>query len=85
MSSVKNLTCFKAYDVRGKLGREFNESIAYRSGRATAQSLKAKTVAVAFDARATTRFGSGDCKRDLRAGADVWILASPGQKKCTQP
>ena len=54
MTSGNNLTCFKAYDVRGKLGEEFNKDIAYRIGRATAQSQKAKTVAVGFDARATS-------------------------------
>lgn len=30
------LTCFKAYDIRGKLGDELNEEIAYRIGRAYA-------------------------------------------------
>ena len=43
MSIGNKLTCFKAYDVRGKLGLELNEDIAYRIGRA-AQSLNAKTV-----------------------------------------
>ena len=50
----KNLTCFKAYDVRGKLGEEFDEGIAYRIGRATVQSQGAKIVVVGFDARATS-------------------------------
>ncbi|HHU7942398.1 TPA: hypothetical protein ACUKW2_004155, partial [Escherichia coli] len=27
------LTCFKAYDIRGKLGEELNEDIAWRIGR----------------------------------------------------
>ena len=53
MKSVKSPTCFKAYDIRGKLGEELNEDIAYR-GRATAQSLNSKTVAVGFDARETS-------------------------------
>lgn len=30
------LTCFKAYAIRGKLGDELNEEIAYRIGRAYA-------------------------------------------------
>ena len=54
MSAVKTLTCFKAYDVRGKLGEELNEDIAYRIGRATAQSLRVNTIALGFDARATS-------------------------------
>ncbi|MFL4257212.1 hypothetical protein P9432_25780, partial [Escherichia coli] len=30
---MKQLTCFKAYDIRGKLGEELNEDIAWRIGR----------------------------------------------------
>ena len=50
MNSGKNLTCFKAYDIRGKLDEELDEDIVCRIGRATVQSLKAKTVVVGFDA-----------------------------------
>jgi phosphomannomutase len=45
------LTCFKAYDIRGKLGSELNEDIAYRIGRAYAQHLNAKRVVVGGDVR----------------------------------
>lgn len=45
------LTCFKANDIRGKLGYELNESIAYRIGRAYVQSLAAQTVVVGHDNR----------------------------------
>ena len=51
MSTGNELTCFKAYDVRGKLAKELNEEIAYRIGFATVQSLNAKTVALGYDAR----------------------------------
>ena len=54
MNSIRKLTCFKTYDIRGKLGEELDETIAYNIGRATAQSQKAKTVVVGFDARATS-------------------------------
>ncbi|MCP6210277.1 phosphomannomutase CpsG, partial [Klebsiella pneumoniae] len=40
------LTCFKAYDIRGKLGLELNEDIAYRIGRAYGQYLKPECVVV---------------------------------------
>ncbi|EOH1698368.1 hypothetical protein ACLSSH_002561, partial [Salmonella enterica subsp. enterica serovar Braenderup] len=30
---MNNLTCFKAYDIRGRLGEELNEDIAWRIGR----------------------------------------------------
>ncbi|MBE0436558.1 MAG: phosphomannomutase CpsG, partial [Methylomicrobium sp.] len=48
---AKNLSCFKAYDIRGKLGSELNEDIAYRIGKAYAQYLKAKKVVVGGDVR----------------------------------
>ncbi|HCG7082827.1 TPA: phosphomannomutase CpsG [Vibrio parahaemolyticus] len=52
---MKNeLTCFKAYDIRGKLGEQLNEDIAYRIGRAYAQHLNAKNVVVGGDARETS-------------------------------
>ena len=37
MTPEEKLTCFKAYDFRGKLGEEFNEEISYRIGCATVQ------------------------------------------------
>lgn len=46
------LTCFKAYDIRGKLGAELNEDIAYRIGRAYGAFLgEGKTVVVGGDVR----------------------------------
>jgi phosphomannomutase len=51
---VIDLTCFKAYDIRGEIGVNIDEDIAYRIGRATAQHLKAKTVVIGFDARETS-------------------------------
>ncbi|GGP85079.1 hypothetical protein GCM10009410_17800 [Shewanella ulleungensis] len=51
---MDKLTCFKAYDIRGQLGTELNEDIAYRIGRAYAAAIKPKTVVVGGDARATS-------------------------------
>ncbi len=39
---MKNLTCFKAYDIRGRLGVELNDEIAYRIGRAYGEFLNLK-------------------------------------------
>jgi phosphomannomutase len=39
---MTELTCFKAYDIRGQLGDELNDEIAYRIGRAFALYLKPK-------------------------------------------
>lgn len=41
---MTSLTFFKAYDIRGQLGAEFNEDIAYRICRAYAQFLQARQV-----------------------------------------
>lgn len=49
-----SLTCFKAYDIRGKLGSELNEEIAYRIGRAYAQHLRPRTVVIGADVRLTS-------------------------------
>ncbi|QZA78239.1 phosphomannomutase CpsG [Deefgea tanakiae] len=48
------LTCFKAYDIRGQLGTELNEDIAYRIGRAYGQFLKPKRMVVGGDVRLTS-------------------------------
>jgi phosphomannomutase len=45
------LTCFKAYDIRGKLGVELNEDIAYRIGRAYAVYLQPQSVVIGADIR----------------------------------
>lgn len=50
----QQLSCFKAYDIRGKLGEELNTDIVYRIGRAFAQHTKAKKVVVGGDIRLTS-------------------------------
>ena len=82
MNSVNKLTCFKAYDVRGKLGEEFNKDIAYRIGRAIAQSQQAKAVAVGFDARATSPdLAQAVAKGVCDAGADVLGIGLAGTEE----
>lgn len=82
MSAVGKLSCFKAYDVRGKLGQDLNEDIAYRIGRATAQSLKVETMALGFDARETSpslakALAAGICD----AGANVLEIGLAGTEE----
>ena len=48
------LTCFKAYDIRGRLGIDLDENIAYRIGAAFAMALDAKTVVLGRDVRASS-------------------------------
>ena len=52
---MATLTCFKAYDIRGKLGEELNEDIAYRIGRAYGTFIGGgKQVVVGGDVRLTS-------------------------------
>ncbi|UNH41718.1 phosphomannomutase CpsG [Moellerella wisconsensis] len=56
---MTELTCFKAYDIRGKLGTELNIDIAYRIGRAygifiSSDSEKNKSVVIGGDIRLTS-------------------------------
>ena len=82
MNYFKKLTCFKTYDIRGKLGEELDEDIAYRIGRATAQSQKAKTVIVGFDARATSSNLAQAVARGIcDAGADVLDIGLAGTEE----
>lgn len=48
---TNKITCFKAYDARGKVPDELNEDIAYRIGRAYAEFLNPRQVAVGRDVR----------------------------------
>ena len=48
---MENLSCFKAYDVRGRVPGELNEGLAYRIGRAYAAFLSPARVAVGRDVR----------------------------------
>jgi phosphomannomutase len=47
----KAINCFKAYDARGKVPDDLNADIAYRVGRAYAEFIKPKQVAVGRDVR----------------------------------
>lgn len=49
------ITCFKAYDIRGKLIEQLDERVAYRIGRAFAEHFNAKTVVVGGDIRLTSQ------------------------------
>ena len=48
------LTCFKAYDIRGRLGVDLDSGIAHRIGRAFAAALRAQRVVVGHDCRASS-------------------------------
>ena len=45
------MDCFKAYDIRGRIPSELNESIAYRIGVAVADYFDASTIVIGYDVR----------------------------------
>lgn len=47
----REITCFKAYDVRGELGKNLDPDVAYRIGRAFAEARGARKVVVGRDSR----------------------------------
>lgn len=80
--SIKELTCFKAYDIRGKLGEELNDEIAYRIGRAYGQYLKPKNVVVGGDARETSEALKTAVANGLRdEGVDVVDIGMVGTEE----
>ena len=79
---MSELTCFKAYDVRGEIGVNIDEDIAYRIGRAVAQHFSAKSVVIGFDARETSPAFAAAASRGARdAGADVINIGMAGTEE----
>ncbi|GHU06654.1 phosphomannomutase [Betaproteobacteria bacterium] len=76
------LTCFKAYDIRGKLGEEINEDIARRIGRAFGEYFKPRRVAVGGDIRQTSAALKQAVAEGLMdAGVDVIDLGLTGTEE----
>lgn len=81
-NSMTALTCFKAYDIRGKLGEELTETIAYHIGRSYAQYLEARKVVVGGDVRATSNALKLALARGMMdAGCDVIDLGMTGTEE----
>ncbi|WP_174507947.1 phosphomannomutase CpsG [Klebsiella oxytoca] len=76
------LTCFKAYDIRGKLGEELNEEIAYRIGRAYGEYLKPKKMVLGGDVRLTSESLKLALAQGLMdAGTDVIDIGLTGTEE----
>lgn len=79
---MKKLSCFKAYDIRGKLGSELNEEVAYKIGRAYGQIYQPKTIVVGCDVRLTSEDLKQATIRGLNdAGVDVLDLGMTGTEE----
>ncbi len=77
-----NLSCFKAYDIRGRLGEELNETLAYGIGRAYAEQFRAAQVVVGRDVRHSSE---GLCRALARGltdgGVDVFDVGLCGTEE----
>ncbi len=79
---MTDLSCFKAYDIRGEIGVNIDEGVAYRVGRAVAQHLGATSVVIGFDARETSPAFAAAASRGVRdAGSDVINIGMAGTEE----
>lgn len=79
---MTDLTCFKAYDIRGEVGVNIGEGVAYRIGRALAQHFDAKSIVIGLDARETSPdFAAAASKGARDAGADVINIGMAGTEE----
>ncbi len=79
---MDKLTCFKAYDVRGRIPDQINEDIAYRIGAAYAQIIKPKKVVVGYDIRLTSpAFCEAVSKGLMDQGVNVYNIGLSGTEQ----
>jgi len=79
---MSEITCFKAYDIRGQLGTQLDESVAYRIARAFAQWLKPKQIVLGGDVRESSEALKTALTNGLRdEGVDVLDLGLAGTEE----
>jgi phosphomannomutase len=76
---VSSITCFKAYDLRGRIPSELNDEVAYRVARGYAQFLTPKRIVVGRDIRLSSA-GLTDavCRGLTDSGVDVYDIGVCG-------
>ena len=79
---MTSLSCFKAYDIRGRTPDELNDAIIYRIGRAYGEYLKPATVVIGGDVRLTSESFRHAATEGLRdAGVNVLDLGLTGTEE----
>ena len=69
---IRKLACFKAYDVRGKIPTELNESIAFKIGHAVTEYLQASAIVIGYDIRhSSPELVQSVSRGIIQAGAEV--------------
>lgn len=80
--SDRDMSCFKAYDVRGRVPDQLNEDVAYRIGRAFAEVLDARRVVVGHDVRLSSEMIKTALSDGLRdQGAQVFDIGLAGTEE----
>ena len=76
------LTCFKSYDIRGRLGPELNEGVVALIGRAFGQVLGVSRVVLGHDCRASSQALAGAVAVGLqKAGVEVLDIGLCGTEE----
>jgi phosphomannomutase len=76
------ITCFKAYDIRGRIPDQLNDDVAYRIGLAFAQFLSPQKVVVGQDVRPTSPALTAALIKGLtEGGADVLDIGLCGTEE----
>jgi len=79
---LQTITCFKAYDVRGRIPDQLNEEVAYRIGQAYATFIKPKEVVVGYDIRLSSQALCAALTRGLTdSGVDVSNIGQCGTEE----
>ena len=79
---MTELTCFKAYDIRGEIGVNIDADIVYLIGRALSQHLAAKLVVIGYDARETSpAFADATAKGIQDSGANTINIGLSGTEE----
>ena len=79
---IDDLTCFKSYDVRGDLTKNFDPRICYRISRSFARFLGAQKVVVGRDARESSpKLLDSICKGLMDEGVEVLDIGLAGTEE----
>lgn len=79
---MSDLTCFKSYDIRGRVGVDLDEGIARRIGQAFAQVLGAGSYVIGRDCRQSSPALSAALIAGIRAqGGDVIDIGEAGTEE----
>ncbi|HZN55149.1 MAG TPA: phosphomannomutase CpsG [Candidatus Polarisedimenticolaceae bacterium] len=82
MSAKDRLSCFKAYDIRGRIPDELDRDLVVAIARAYASWLRPKKVAVGYDVRLTSPdFAAAICEGLCASGVDVIDIGRCGTEQ----